>query len=102
MTEDKPLRGVVLDEEITLTMSEVCDACGAESSLVIEMVKEGIAAPVDQDSERWEFSGFAVARLRTAFKLHRDLHINLAGAALALDLLEEIETLRTTRQRDRE
>lgn len=95
MTEDKPLSGVVLDEEVTLTLTEVCEACGAESSLVIEMVNEGIAEPVDQTSRGWEFSGVAVARLRMACKLHRDLHINLAGTALALDLLEEIEMLRT-------
>jgi chaperone modulatory protein CbpM len=36
----------------------------------------------------------AVTRLRTAHRLQRDLHINLAGAALALDLLEEIKTLK--------
>ncbi len=99
MTENRPVIGVVLDEEITLTLSEVCEACGAERSLVIEMVKEGIAAPVDQDSKRWKFSGIAVARLRTAYRLYRDLHINLAGTALALDLLEEIETLRAMQQR---
>ena len=30
----------------------------------------------------------------TAHRLQRDLHVNLAGAALAIELLEEIETLR--------
>lgn len=100
MTEDKPLSGVILDEEITLTLSEVCEACGAERSLVIEMVNEGIATPVDRDSKRWEFSGIAATRLRTAYKLHRDLHINLAGTALALDLLDEIEALRSLQQRN--
>ena len=99
MSEQKILRGIVLDEEITLTLKEVCDACGVERSLVVEMVKEGIASPLDQDSKRWEFSGIAVARLRTAYKLHRDLQINLAGIALALDLLDEIEALRSSQER---
>ena len=102
MSKDKILSGVVLDEEITLTLSEVCEVCGAERSLVIEMVNEGIATPLNLESKRWEFSGIAVARLRTAYKLHRDLHVNLAGTALALDLLEEIEALKAMQPRNRD
>ena len=34
-------------------------------------------------------------RARTAIRLQRDLDINLAGAALVLELLDEIDTLRS-------
>jgi chaperone modulatory protein CbpM len=94
MNQRDPLSGTVLDETLTLTLTEVCEICGFEQSLVIEMVHEGVADPVDPQAEQWEFSGVAVTRLRTAQRLRRDLHVNLAGAALALDLLEEIRTLR--------
>lgn len=100
MNQDEYLSGVILDEHVTLTLHEVCDVCGIEESLVVEMVEEGIATPLDEAGSRWEFTGVAVARLRTAHRLQRDLHVNLAGAALALDLLEEIATLRAIRRQD--
>ena len=95
MSRLESLTGVILDEHLTLNLNEVCEVCGIEESLVIEMVREGIAQPVDEAQARWEFSGVAVARLRTAWRLQRDLHVNLAGAALALDLLEELASLRS-------
>jgi chaperone modulatory protein CbpM len=94
MTARESLTGIVLDEELTLSLDEVCEVCGVHQSVVIEMVAEGIAEPVDETSTGPEFSGIAVTRLMTAFRLQRDLHINLAGAALALELLDEITILR--------
>jgi chaperone modulatory protein CbpM len=94
MTTRESLTGIVLDEEVTLSLDEVCEVCGIQQSVVIEMVAEGIAKPVDETSSTLEFSGVAVTRLRTAFRLQRDLHVNLAGAALALDLLDEIRILK--------
>jgi len=42
---------------------------------------------------QWRFSGASVYRARTIQRLQRDLGVNIAGAALALALLEEIDTL---------
>ncbi|MBP1152859.1 hypothetical protein JOD69_004728 [Methylocaldum sp. RMAD-M] len=42
----------------------------------------------------WQFNTAALRRLQTALHLQRDLGVNLPGAALALDLLEELEALR--------
>jgi chaperone modulatory protein CbpM len=94
MSPRDPLTGDVLDESLTLTLTEVCEVCGLEQSVVVEMVAEGVVEPIDAAAGHWEFSGIAVTRLRTAQRLQRDLHVNLAGAALALDLLEEIRALR--------
>lgn len=99
MSRRDPVTGIVLDEAVTLSLHEVCDACGIEESLVVEMVREGVAEPLDETAARWEFTGLAVARLRTAYRLQRDLEVNLAGAALALDLLEEIRRLEARRDR---
>jgi chaperone modulatory protein CbpM len=42
----------------------------------------------------WHFSGAALRRARVAVRLERDLELNLAGVALALDLLDELAQLR--------
>jgi chaperone modulatory protein CbpM len=94
VSQRKIATGVVLDEGLTLTLTEVCEVCSLEESVVIEMVQEGVAEPLDASSDNWRFSGIAVARLRTALRLQRDLHLNLPGAALAIELIEELRTLK--------
>lgn len=97
MSRYNPLSGVILDESLTLSLHDLCEYCGVEESIVVEMVREGIAEPIDDASTEWQFTGRSVARIRIAHRLRRDLHVNLAGAALALELLEEIEALRRRR-----
>jgi chaperone modulatory protein CbpM len=60
----------------------------------VELVDEGILQPAGRNPEQWRFPGTSLQRARTAMRLQQDLKINLAGVALALDLLDEIESLR--------
>ena len=65
------------------------------------MVDEGVLEPRGAVPAQWRFSGGAVTRAQKALKLVRDLRVNWPGAALALDLLEEVERLRVERRRAR-
>ncbi|RMD70459.1 MAG: hypothetical protein D6819_04270 [Gammaproteobacteria bacterium] len=59
------------------------------------MVEEGLLeAPPGSAPEAWQFTGEHLRRLLTALRLQRELEINLESAALVLDLLEELQTLR--------
>ncbi|MCE2519262.1 MAG: chaperone modulator CbpM [Alphaproteobacteria bacterium] len=91
------LSGTLLDERTVFTLRELCVACGVHAEIVIEMVEEGVLDPRGADQADWRFSGSAVTRAQKALKLARDLRVNWPGAALALDLLEEIERLRSHR-----
>ncbi|HTE41899.1 MAG TPA: chaperone modulator CbpM [Steroidobacteraceae bacterium] len=51
------------------------------------LVEIGILEP--NGSEPWRFEHRDLRRLRSAQRLVRDLGVNLAGAALILDLLDE-------------
>lgn len=86
--------GVVLDENMRLTLNEVCRLCEAREESIVEMVHEGIVEVSAHGEERWVFSGDAVIRIQTALRLQQDLRVNLPGAALALELLDEIERLK--------
>ncbi|WP_444894780.1 chaperone modulator CbpM [Microbulbifer sp. JMSA004] len=86
------LSGVLLDEESELTLSELCRACGVPAERIIALVEEGIIEPRSRELQ-WRFSGICVRRVRRVYSLERDLGVNLAGAALAIELLEEIERL---------
>lgn len=89
------LSGVVLDESVHVTLSQACRICGVEESWLIELVAEGVVEPATQARESWQFDTAALRRLRVATRLHRDLGVNPAGAALAIELMEEIERMRT-------
>jgi chaperone modulatory protein CbpM len=92
-----PLVPELLDETLIFTLREVCHVCDVHAEYVIELVQEGVIQPHAEPSlpaPRWRFDGLAVARVQRALRLQRDLGVNLAGVALALELLDELERLR--------
>ena len=92
--ELQALAGELLDESLELDLDAFCRLCHVERSLVVEMVSEGVIEPAGGQDAGWTFTGIEVRRAQIALRLTRDLNVNLPGAALALDLLEEIELLR--------
>ena len=88
------LAGIVLDERTELTLDELSRACAARAELIIELVEEGVLEPAGREPQRWRFTGVHMRRARAAVRLQRDLGLNLAGVALALQLLDEVEALR--------
>ncbi|HEY5646952.1 MAG TPA: chaperone modulator CbpM [Pseudomonadales bacterium] len=90
------LSGMVLDTRTTFTLVEFCSACGVEQRWITEMVEEGVIEPI-ANRDDWQFHGEALLRAKRAMRLVRDLGVNWPGAALALDLLEEIERLQRQR-----
>ena len=88
------LAGVVLDDDMVLSLRELCRLCGVNAERIIDMVAEGVVEPQGSDPREWRFVGTSIKRVQIALRLQRDLRINLAGAALVLDLLEELQELR--------
>lgn len=96
------LSGEIFEDDIELSFADLCRACRLPAERVLEFVEEGIVEAVGHDATQWRFQRVSVKRVRCALHLKRDLGVNTAGAALALDLLEELERLRARlRQLDR-
>lgn len=93
------LTGEVLEEEVELTLGELCRACQVSAERVLQLVEEGVVEPRGRDPARWRFHGVSVRRARCALRLQRDLGVNAAGAALAVELLEELEAVRVRLRR---
>ena len=91
----KILSGTLLDETVYLSLTEISEACSSRKEWVVELVEEGILEPAGTERDAWRFPGNCLARAHVAMRLQQDLHINLAGIALALDLLDEIEVLKS-------
>jgi len=88
------LSGIILEELSELTLADLSRACAVQADCIVELVEEGLIVPVGREPHRWRFSGIHMRRATVALRLQRDLGVNLAGAALALQLLEEVEALR--------
>lgn len=84
----------ILDETVTFTLSELSQSCDVPADLIIDMVELGLLEPTGKSPDEWHFTSAQLRRSKTAIRLREDLGINLPGAALALDLLDELQELR--------
>ena len=87
--------GVVVEEHVAFTFMALCRASGADASQLQALVDEGLLHPAGCGPDDWQFSGNSLARARQALRLAQDLELGLAGAAIVMDLLAEIESLRS-------
>jgi len=93
------LQAQVVEEELHLTLTELCQACGVTEMHVTTWVVEGVLEPIGQQPEEWRFGGDSLRRASLAMRLTRDLDLNPAGVALVMDLLDEIEELKSQLKR---
>ena len=98
-TISSALRGSVVEEDIELTTVELGRACRATERQIEVWVSEGVLQPRGDSREAWRFRGDSLARMRLATRLMQDLEINVAGVALALDLLDRIAELESRLRR---
>ncbi|MGM0678993.1 MAG: chaperone modulator CbpM [Pseudomonadota bacterium] len=93
--QQEPLSGIILDETTTLTLDDLSGACRVERDAIVALVEEGIVEPFDLETAEWQFVASQLPRVRAAMYLYHDLELNLAGVALALELLDEVSELRS-------
>jgi len=92
----KLFSGVVIEEQQAISLAELCQCCNLSEEQLIVMIDHGIIEPLEAKIaiSHWTFSGESLVRIQIALRLQRDLDINLAGAVLAIELLDEIRELR--------
>lgn len=77
-------------QEVAFTPAELCDICG----ISFDFIQELMAYDIIQQDQAGTFGLAELQRIKTVLRLQRDLEVNLAGAALILDLLQELQELR--------
>ena len=97
--EDQALSGAIFEESTVLTLRDLSRMCAVDERHIVEYVEEGVIHGIAVNTDEWHFSGAALRRTRLALRLERDLEINLAGVALALELLDELQRLRRAQER---
>lgn len=95
MSDNPHLPSLLLDDEMLLTLQELCHYCDMQAEQILSMVDQGILEPQHgPDTLQWRFTAVTVHRVLLVKRLQRDLELNLPGAALAMDLLDEVKHLR--------
>ena len=95
---DRPVEVELADDSTPYRLRELCETCAVRAEFVVEMVEAGILVPSGSAPSGWRFGVHAIIRLQKAQRLRRDLDINLAGIALALDLLDDLDQMRKRAQ----
>jgi chaperone modulatory protein CbpM len=77
--------------ELYLSAEELAAAAGITLSRLARLVELGLVEPCEPGTTR--FSAATADRLSRMLRLHRDLRVNLAGAALIVDLVDRLTDL---------
>ena len=85
------LTRVPLRAEAHLSLHELAVAAGMSAPRLARLVRLGLLEPEPGPPVR--FSAATAARLRRMLRLRADLGVNLAGAAIIVDLMECLDRL---------
>ena len=87
----------MIDRSLTveLTLKEVCEITDLPSEVLIMIVEEGILEPKGKSPNEWSFDIYMLSIAKRASRLHRDFGIEWTGIPLYLDMIEELEKLRS-------
>lgn len=83
---------ITIETDPELTLDELCQACDVTPDFIQELIQFGAIEPIDYS---FRFNAQHLRRIRRVIHLQQDLEVNLAGAALAVDLMDQIEDLQT-------
>lgn len=88
--------GEAVGETTVFSLVQLCRFCNVSSQDVARLVEHGAIEPLTDHADGQHFSGHDAVRALRAVRLQRDLGLNAAGAALALELLDRIRALQST------
>jgi chaperone modulatory protein CbpM len=94
MNKNMTITGIIIEEGSALSYLEVCQKYNIPKELLIEMQEQGFFEASTSKLEHLVFNSKSLRQIEVAIRLHRDLGINLQGAALALELLETIDLMK--------
>lgn len=84
----------ILDETTLFSLRQCCSLCRVSAQLIHEMIDEGLISPTGANPQNWRFDATQIKRIQITLRLQQDLGVNLPGAALVLDLMEELAEYR--------
>lgn len=82
-----------MDEQYSISFTEACQKYHIAEEILLEMIEHGLFDPETKDIKQCRIDYTIVQRIRTAHRLYTDLGVNVAGAVLVLELLDELHSI---------
>jgi chaperone modulatory protein CbpM len=89
----------LLKHRAEMTLEDVCNTCGLATDTIVTYVQEGLIDVPGDNTSNWRFSETQIVHIQKATRLEHDLRLNTAGSVLVLELLAQIEDLKTQLKR---
>jgi len=90
MRNEDILQAQLLDADDWLRIEEICTRLHVERQWIVELVEIGALEPQGGvDPSAWAFSRAELPRVLAMTRLVLDLGVNLTGAAIIVELVEE-------------
>jgi chaperone modulatory protein CbpM len=83
------LEGSPIDESSWVAVGDFCAWLRVDRHWVASLVEAGLIEPRGAVPDAWAFPASDLVRVRAVTRLVRDLEVNLEGAAVIVDLLEQ-------------
>ena len=80
---------------VELTLKEVCEISDVPTEVMITIIEEGIIEPKGASPDEWSFDTYMLSIAKRASRVHRDFEIEWTGIPLYLDMIGQLEKLRT-------
>lgn len=78
-----------------LTFAELSEMYHIDANFIHELIEFGALELSDYSIDTYHFHTVHVKKIHLAQRLQQELEVNMAGAVLALDLIDEIDALRS-------
>ena len=88
------LAGELMDETSAVSIIEVCQICHISEDVFLEMIEHGLFKHQSMHLKTIHVDYKTLGRIQSVCRIQHDLGINLPGAVLVLELLDELEQVR--------
>jgi chaperone modulatory protein CbpM len=88
-----------MSDDDVLTLEELCSACALERDWLVVRVREGLIPATEAGAAELRFTAATLTRVRRMLDIERTYDAAPELAALAADMLEEIDRLRARLRR---
>ena len=82
-----------IDQGPAFSLEIAAQRVGVSGTFVMRLIHQGLIDTIENERHEVQLPESSVNRLRRMRRLHRDLGVNFAGAAVILDLVARLEGL---------
>lgn len=85
---------MIVDGDLELSVDDICHSCDITPEFIQSLIEYGVIQPKGYSLDNRRFDQIELQRVHRLLRLQNDLEVNLPGAALAIDLMDQMVELK--------